>query len=218
MGFRPAMELVEADGEVGVVVAQEPPGGSLVARSALVTLFIAAPAGREGAAAVAGDSARSEGAAGLHLGQPEADESVPAAASFAGADRAGGEVGFGDDVDPVGEAGGSRSALPSRQQGSGDGAGQVRGWRLARVRWLLVIGGWRVWWVEAAAAGALALLAAWTVAGTRALAGVLAAATVLVALVAWAVFAASRERRGAGAFADRSGRMLVDFDRQGRSS
>jgi len=37
------MELVEADGEAGVVISQDPEAGALVARGSLVTFFVAAP-------------------------------------------------------------------------------------------------------------------------------------------------------------------------------
>jgi hypothetical protein len=229
------MELVEAEGDVGVVVVQEPAGGSLVARSALVTLFIAAPAGREGAAAAAGDSTRSENAAEQQMPEPEAEGHEPVVARCSEADGGtGGEVALGDDVafgavQDLGTAGSSEESnaggeLPAGRGLVGGGeivAHAARRRRLVRVRWLLVVGGWRVWWVEGVAAGALALLADWATAGTRALAGAVAAAGVLLVLMAWAAIAASRQaaaqarRVGGVAEADRSERMLVDLDRQG---
>lgn len=229
VGFRPAMELVEADGETGVVVAQEPQAGSTVARNCLVTLFVAAPAGRQAeAASAADDGAELDDASpvGEAAEQPDADDGWPPAVEGDGRWRSGPEVALADgpavdglasedlDVAPVGREGIAPVAPAPRVPRPRRPVARVR------VRWMLVIGGWRVWWPEALAGGVLALGCAWAVGGGRALAGVIAGAAVTVALAAAAWLAADahegRESAGSGRSQGRGEELMVmTTNRQG---
>lgn len=204
-GLVPAMEMVRGDGEPGVVVGQDPAPGELVAHGAMVVLQVgeerprrAAPTevatvaeaisgeGPDGGGDVPGEwwGASYDGADGEALGF--ADRREGDLGEWSPQDAATEELQFGEaGIEPGTEAGPRGAAGVERAEVS-----------VSRVRWMLVVGGWRVCWWEAAGICVLALTAAWSLGGGGALAGLAGAAVVVgVGVLAASLAGRGEERR-----------------------
>lgn len=227
MGFRPAMELVDAAGEPGVVVEQEPEAGTPVSRNCFVTLLIASNA-RVGQDADLGDQVEDDFAEELDgvdreslsatVEEDEADERYEEELEADEA-RGWGLGGAGSSADAravaatEGVAWSGRGDRAGREEAVTEELSLKDGPRLARVWWLLVIGGWRVLWGEAVIVAVAAVAAAWIAGGTAGLMGALAVVAVFSASAAGACLAATGGAGGradGGAFGER--RMVIDIE------
>lgn len=192
--LRPAMELIPSSEPPGIVVGQIPAAGAILARESLVRLLIATATAEEPGNETDGphDTRESDEPAEREHESAESVIARPAdlplptpavprtwrhrkpglAQAWLEDEQAGEELAHTEEK-PVAAG---EHAQPAEPTGTVEAS--IRR-RIVRVRWLLVLDGRRVRWREACVICLLALLAAWGVGGSRALAGLSVAIAVL---------------------------------------